>query len=449
MNKKTIISLLLLFPISFIYVASSQDKTIDQIIANVGDNYILKSEIENQFIQIESKTDFKGVDLKCNILEELLYQNLLLNQAALDSLTVSDKEIDSQLDRKLRYFVSQVGSEKKLEEYFNKSIIDIKTELRESLKKQMLSEKMQDKLTGNIKVTPSEVRQYFKSIPTDSIPIINEQIEYEQIVLFPVTTEIEKLAVKERLNGLRERILKGDKFSTLAVLYSEDPGSATKGGELGLLGRSDLVPEFAAIAFKLKDGEVSRIVETEYGYHIIQLIERLGEQINVRHILLTPKADPKSAVKSRSRLDSLATSIRLDSITFKKAAEKYSQDNDTKFNGGLAVNPYTNNSRFDIDQLDATTSYWLKKLKIGEISSPFEFTNEKAQKCYKIIRLKARYPTHKANLADDYQTLQEYSISLKKQEIMKNWVEKEQRTTYIHIDNSYKNCDFRYKGWIK
>jgi len=449
MIKKTLITLLLVFPISFIYIASSQDKTIDKIIATVGDNYILKSDIESQFIQLESKTDFKGVDLKCNILEELLYQNLLLNQAALDSLTVSDKEIDSQLDRKLRYFVSQVGSEKKLEEYFNKSITDIKAELRESLKKQMLSEKMQDKLTGSLKVTPSEVRQYFKEIVPDSIPKINEQVEYEQIVLFPVITETEKLAVKEKLNGLRDRILKGDKFSTLAVLYSEDPGSSTKGGELGLLGRSDLVPEFAAVAFKLKDGEVSRIVETEYGYHIIQLIERLGEQINVRHILLTPKVDPKSAVKARNRLDSLATAIRTDSITFKKAAGKYSQDNDTKFNGGLAVNPYTNNSRFDIDQLDATTSYWIKKLKPGEVSASFEFTNDKSQKCYKIIRLKALYPAHKANLKDDYQTLQEYSVSLKKQEIMKDWVAKEQKFTYVHIDNSYKNCDFKYKGWIK
>jgi peptidyl-prolyl cis-trans isomerase SurA len=449
MIKNTLITLLLLFPIPFIFIASSQDKTIDQVIAIVGDNYILKSDIENQFLQMESKTNFTGVDLKCNILEELLYQNLLLNQAALDSLVVSDKEIDSQLDRKLRYFVSQIGSEKKLEEYFNKSIIDIKAELRESLKKQMLSEKMQDKLTGSLKVSPSEVKQCFKNILPDSIPLINEQVEYEQIVLYPVITDAEKLAVKERLNGLRERILKGDKFSTLAVLYSEDPGSATKGGELGLLGRSDLVPEFAAIAFKLKDGEVSRIVETEYGYHIIQLIERLGEQINVRHILLTPKVDPKSAVKSRNRLDSLAIAIRLDSITFKKAAEKYSQDNDTKYNGGLAVNPYTNNSRFDIDQLDATTSYWIKKLKTGEISSPFEFTNDKAQKCYKIIRLKARYAAHKANLTDDYQTLQEYSIALKKQEIMKTWIEKEQKITYIHIDDSYKNCDFKYKGWVK
>lgn len=445
MIKKFIFLPLFIFQISLVL---SQDKVIDQIIAVVGDHYVLKSDIENQFLQ-ESTSNYTGVDLKCSILEGLLYQNLLLHQADLDSLTVSDKEIESQLDRRLRQIVSQVGSEKKLEESLNMSIFDIKIKLRESLKKQMLSEKMMDKLAGSIKVTPSEVRQIYKNIPVDSIPLINEQVEYEQIVIYPIITETEKLAVKERLNGLRERILKGDKFSTLAVLYSEDQGSAVKGGELGLLGRSDLVPEFAAVAFKLKEGEVSKIVESEYGYHIIQLIERLGEQINVRHILLIPKVDPKSAVRSRNRLDSLTTSIRLDSITFKKAAEKYSQDNNSKFNGGLAVNPYTSNSRFDIEQLDGTTSYWVKKLKTGEISSPFEFTDEKAQKCYKIIRLKARYPAHKANLSDDYQSIQEYAISLKKQEIMNAWVEKQQKVTYIKIDNSYANCDFHYKGWIK
>ena len=445
MIKKFIFLPLFILQISLVL---AQDKVIDQIIAVVGDHYVLKSDIENQFLQ-ESTSNYTGVDLKCSILEGLLYQNLLLHQADLDSLTVSDKEIESQLERRLRQIVSQVGSEKKLEESLNMSIFDIKIKLRESLKKQMLSEKMMDKLAGSIKVTPSEVRQIYKNIPVDSIPLINEQVEYEQIVIYPVITETEKLAVKERLNGLRERILKGDKFSTLAVLYSEDQGSAVKGGELGLLGRSDLVPEFAAVAFKLKEGEVSKIVESEYGYHIIQLIERLGEQINVRHILLIPKVDPKSAVRSRNRLDSLTTSIRLDSITFKKAAEKYSQDNNSKFNGGLAVNPYTSNSRFDIEQLDGTTSYWVKKLKTGEISSPFEFTDEKAQKCYKIIRLKARYPAHKANLTDDYQSIQEYAISLKKQEIMNAWVEKQQKVTYIKIDNSYSNCDFHYKGWIK
>ena len=446
---KKLFTILLFLQTAIISNGWSQDKIIDQVIAVVGDNYILKSEIENQFLQLESKTNFDGIDLKCNILEELLYQNLLLHQAAIDSLTVSDKEIDNQLDRRIRYFVSQVGSEKKLEEYFNKSILEIKTDLRESLKKQMLSEKMQDKLTGSLKVTPSEVRQYFKNIPKDSIPDINEQVEYEQIVIYPLITEKEKLAVKEKLNGFRERILKGDKFSTLAVLYSEDPGSAVKGGELGFVGRSDLVPEFAAVAFKLKDGEVSKIVETEYGFHIIQLIERLGEQINVRHILLTPKVDAVSAVKARSSLDSIARIIRLDSVSFKKAVELYSQDKDTKFNGGLAVNPYTNNSRFENDQLDKTTSYWLKKLKVGEISEPFEYTNEKSQKCYKIIRLKSKYPAHKANLSDDYQYIQDYSLNLKKQEIMKDWIEKEQKVTFINIDNSYRNCDFKYSGWIK
>ncbi len=439
------ITILLIFNIRLY----SQNKVVDQVIAVVGKNCVLKSEIESQFAQLESKSDYKGIDLKCDILEELLYQSLLLHQAELDSVEVTDKEVDAQLDRRIKYFVSQVGSEKKLEEYFNKSILEIKTDLRESLKKQMVSDKMQDKLTGSLKITPSEVRQFFKNMPADSIPTISEEVEYEQIVLYPIITEKEKLAVKEKLNGLRDRILKGDKFSTLAVLYSEDPGSSTKGGELGFVGRADLVPEFAAVAFKLKDGEVSKIVETEYGYHIIQLIERRGEQINIRHILITPQVDPTSAVKSRNRLDSIANAVITDSMKFNKAAEKYSQDIETRSNGGLAVNPYTNNSHFTVDQLDPVTSFWLKKLKTNNISSSFEFTDDKGKKCYKIIKLKARYPSHKASLSDDYQKIQEIALANKKQDIMKGWIEKEQKITYIHIDDSYLNCSFKYKGWIK
>ncbi len=448
MNKKTffIFSLIALF--GFSSQVFSQDKVIDQIIAIVGNNYILKSDIEGQFVQME-KTYNSEADLKCVILEGLLYQSILLHRAELDSVVVSDKEIDSQIDRKIKMFISQAGSEKRLEESIGKSISEIKILLRESLKKQMVAEKMMDKLTGSIKVTPSEVRQFFKDMPADSIPLVNEEIEYEQIVLYPTITEKEKLAVKAKLNELRERVLKGDKFSTLAVLYSEDMQSATKGGELGFLGRGDLVPEFSAVAFKLKDGEVSKIIETEFGFHIIQLIERRGEQINVRHILIAPKVDPVSAVYCRNKLDSISKIIKADSIKFNKAAEKYSKDNETRFNGGLAVNPYTNNSRFDLEQLDATTSYWIKKLRDGETSNPFEFTDEKVKKCYKIIKLKARYPSHKANLADDYQKIQEIAIAKKKQEIMKTWIEKEQKTTYVHIDNSYKNCNFTYKGWIK
>jgi len=440
---------LLIIIISLITTYSYSQKTnIDEIVAVVGKNYILKSEIENQYNQLEN-TNNKSVDLKCEILEELLYQNLLIHQSELDSIEISDKDVEAQLEHRLRYFVSQIGSEKKLEEYFNKSIVDIKNELRIALKKQMTAEKMQDKITGSIKVTPSEVRQFYNKLPADSIPTIDEEIEYQQIVIYPVITEQEKLAVKEKLNELRERILKGDKFSTLAVLYSEDPGSATKGGELGFVGRTDLVPEFAAVAFKLKDGEISKIVETEYGYHIIQLIERLGEQINVRHILITPKIDPNSAIKTRNKLDSIANIIRIDTITFYKAAEKYSQDANTKYNGGIAINPYTNNSHFSLDQLDPVTSYWIKKLKTNEISTPFEFTDDKGKKCYKIIQLKSRIPAHVANLKDDYQKVQEMAITSKKQDIMNKWVQKQQQETYIHIDNSYANCNYKFNGWIK
>lgn len=430
-------------------VCKSQDNVIDKIIAVVGDNYVLKSDIENQFLQYESKENFQVADLKCMILEELLYQNLLLNQAAKDSIIISDKELDSQLERRIRYFVSQIGSEKKLEEYFNKPIYEIKAELRESLKKQMLAERMMDKLTGTVKATPSEVRQYYRNLNRDSVPVINEQVEYQQIVLYPKITESEKLAVKEKLNGFRDRILKGDKFSALAALYSEDPGSAVKGGELGFMGRTDLVPEFSAVAFKLKEGEVSKIVETEFGYHIIQLIERLGEQINVRHMLLIPKPSYQSVIECRNRLDSIAKIVKSDSLTFEKAAEKFSHDKETMFNGGLAINQYTGNSRFETEHIGTAAKNWIAKLNTGETSQPFEFTDEKSKKGYKIIKVKAKYPAHKANLADDYQVLQDYAITARKKEIIGDWIQKQQGITYIQIDNSYKNCGFNYKGWIK
>lgn len=426
----------------------AQDNVVDQVVGVVGNNLILKSDIENQFIQLRGN-NYEGLDLKCEIFEDLLYQNLLIHQAGIDSLEVTDKEVDAQLDRRLRYFVAQIGSEQKLEEYFNKSILEIKADFREDLRKQLLAEKMQNKITEGIKINPSEVRDFFKKLAKDSIPYIDEEIEYEQITRKPQIPEEEKLAVKEKLNGFRERILNGEKFSTLAVLYSEDPGSAPKGGELGFVGRNDLVPEFAAVAFNLKANEVSKIVETEYGFHIIQLIERRGEQINVRHILLTPKVPFSDVIRVREYLDSIATLVRKEEYTFSSAAEKFSDDANTKMNGGLVVNPNSGNSHFTLEQADPQTAYYLKRLKVGEISSPFEYADDSRQKAYKIIRIRNKIPGHKANLKDDYQRIQEVALANKKQKAIDNWIKSMQESTFIMVDDSYKNCAFKHPGWIK
>lgn len=429
--------------VSFYFLFNNgYSQIVDKVVAVVGNNAILLSDVENQYYQTPNKKEYDAVDLKCNILEELIYQNFLIHQAEIDSVTVSDKEVEVEMDRRLRYFISQLGSEKRLEEYFNKSIIDIKADLRKALRKQMLAEKMQDKIVGKIKVTPSDVKNFYNNLNPDSIPIIDEQVEYQQIVIYPTISEKEKLEAKEKLNSIRERILKGENFATLAVLYSEDPGSAMRGGELGFFSRNDMVPEFSAVAFKLKEGEVSPIVETEYGYHIIQLIERRGEQINARHILITIKSSYEELFKAKQLAQKIYQKILSDSISFSKAASQYSMDKNSLYNEGIAYNPYNQSTRFNLDNLDPATARQIKDLKPGQITQPFEFVNEQGKQGYKIVKLLNRYPKHKANLKDDYNYIQQLTQEHLKQEAIKKWIQHKMKTTYFTIDSEFKNCEF-------
>jgi peptidyl-prolyl cis-trans isomerase SurA len=309
---------------------------------------------------------------------------------------------------------------------------------------------MQSKIATDVRVSPAEVKKFYSDIPKDSLPLIPTEYELLQIVKFPIVTREEKNKIKDRLNELRERIVKGEKFSTLAILYSEDVVSAKNGGELGLTNKSDLVPEFSAVAFNLQPGEVSKVVETEFGFHIIQLIERKGDQINVRHILMTPKTSASARAKTKFFLDSLSTKIRLDTLKFSQAALLYSEDENTRNNGGLMVNPYTGDSKFETKYLDPATNYVLKNssLKVGEISEPID-TKEKAKDAYKIILLKSKTEAHVANLEKDYKKIQDMALEKKKSELVDNWVKNKQKETYIHLDNSYKNCSFRFKNWLK
>ncbi len=438
---KTLSSIIILISL-FCLSALSQRIIIDKVIAVVGNNAILLSDVENQYNQTPNKGNYENIDLKCSILEELIYQNFLLHQAELDSVTVSDKEVESELDRRLRYFISQLGSEKKLEEYFNKNILDIKADLRKSLRKQMIAERMQEKVVGKIKVTPSDVRNFFKSLPEDSIPIVEEHLEYQQIVIYPVVSDKDKLEAKEKLENIRNRIIKGESFNTLAVLYSEDPGSALKGGELGFFSRSDMVPEFSGAAFKLKEREVSPIVETDFGFHIIQLIEKRGELINARHILLTVKSSFEEQIKAQKKLQEIYQKIIADSISFSKAVTLYSMDKNTAYNEGLAINPYTNSTRIEKENIDPATLRQLEKLNEGQISPVFEFFDEKGKKGYKIVKLKAKYPAHKANLNNDYYFLQQLTQEHLRAQTIKKWVESKSKTTYFAIDEDFKRCEF-------
>jgi peptidyl-prolyl cis-trans isomerase SurA len=433
----------------YLPVLFSQTKVVDQVVAVVGSKPILLSDIENQFYQLKSQGYESPGDAKCEILEDLMYQKLLLNQADLDSVEVSAKEVESTLDSRFRYFISEIGSEEKLEEYFGKSIIEMKEDFRENIKEQLLTQRMQEKITGDIKITPSEVRTYFQKIHPDSLPYFNTEIELQQIVLKPKVSLEEKTKVREKINELRERIINGDKFSTLAVLYSEDPGSSKKGGELGFLSRGELVPEFAAVAFNLKETEVSKIVETEFGFHIIQLIERKGDMANVRHILLTPKPTIEEVMIIEKRLDSIAKEIRNGNLTFENAVLKYSEDEQSKNNNGVIINNYTGNTKFETNQIDAPTSYAIRDLNVGDISKVFQSSDERGKLSFKFVKLKSKSLPHKANLADDYQRIQEIALEQKKQKTISNWIANQQNNTYIKIDESFGNCKFDRINWSK
>ncbi len=420
---------------------------VDKIIAQVGDEIILKSDLETQLAQYQQSGYTIDDEARCIILEELLIQNLMLDQAKLDSIEVSEEQIQGEIDRRLRYFIAQFGSQEALEKFYHKSILEIKAEFHDLIKNQLLIQQMQNKILGEVKITPAEVRKYFNNIPKDSLPYINAQVELAQIVKKPVISESEKSAVREKLNGIRNRILNGEDFGTLAYLYSEDPGSAKNNGELGFLPRTALVKEFAKVAFSLKEGEVSEIVETEYGFHIIQLIEKKGEEANFRHILLKPKVNPYALLKAKQQLDSIKQLIETsDSLTFAMAAKRFSDDKETKGNGGKIINPNTGMTTFEMSelgQIDPTLTKKKKKMKPGEITEPLLFTDpQTGESAYRIVQLINYMPPHTANLRDDYQRLQEAALNEKKNRLLENWIKNKIKNTYVRIDSQYKNCTF-------
>jgi len=447
MRKLIFIAVLTIF--SSLSLVKAQNNVVDQIVAIVGNEPVLKSDIENEFMKAQAENRISGAfDYKAFLLEEQLIQKLLLAQAKLDSITVTETEVENQLNQRIEAFISRIGSREKLEKYFQKSLIEIKDEFRDDIKNGMITQRMQAKITEHIRVTPSEVRHFYKSLPKDSLPDMPAELEIQQIVAKPKITVAEKERIRKRLREFRERILKGESFATLAVLYTEDLASVKKGGELGYTVRTKLVPEFANAAFNLKPGKISKIIETEYGFHIIKLVDRKGERINVRHILLIPKIAEEERTNAIERLDSIAKGIREGKSDFKTAAFYFSEDKDTKNNGGLIVDKRTSNSRIPLAALPPTLSKQVSALKLGEISDPF-LESARSGDEYKIIKIKAIHKSHKANLNDDWSNFEQMLISKKSQKVMERWIQNKLKTTYIHIDDSYKNTKFRYKGWIK
>ena len=447
MNTKFI---LLLVVSLFSTVLKAQDNVIDEVIAVVGDKAVLKSDIENQYYQYRSQY-VNEAQPKCLILENLLFQKILLHQAEIDSIEVPETEVEANLARRIDYFIKQVGSQEKLEEYFGKTILEIKSDFKSDMRDQMIIEKMRNEITKNVRVTPEEIKDYFTHLPADSLTLYPKQYVLEHIVKQPVISDEERWRIRKKLNEFRDRIKNGEKFSTLAVLYSEDPGTAAKGGELGYMGRADLVPEFAKAAFSMKTpGEMSNIIETDFGFHLIQLIDRRGDRVNVRHILLVPKVKTKDLMDAKAKLDSIRQAIISfkDSLTFEKAAEMNSDDKETKNNGGLMLNPKTGKSNFELQDMDKTIQDLVTKMKPGEISVPFLSINRAGKKEMQIIRLVKVIPMHKMNLKDDYQDIQNRALAEKKQKKINEWIQEKIKETYIHIDDSYKRCDFQY-NWLK
>ncbi len=437
-----------LFLLISFQVFSQDEKVIDQVIAVVGDDPILLSEVETQAMQLKSQGYSGASDVNCEILEEMLFQKLLLKQANQDSLEVTSAEVENELDRRLNMFIRQLGSEQKLEEYYQKTIPEIKSDFRDMIREQMLTQQMQQKLTNDINITPAEVRQHFNSISEDSIPVVPATYKIKQIAIYPKVSEKEKQRCLDKINEIRDRILDGENFSTLAVLYSDDPGSAQKGGELGFVGRTDLVPEFATTAFDMdEDDPVSRVVETEFGYHILKLIERKGNQVNVRHILISPKTGQEEQRKAKEKLRNIRTQIIADSISFENAAELYSEDENTKNSGGTVMNPETGETKLEASDLDPMIRSDVENLDEGEISNVIRTRDERGKTVFKLFKLDQKTEKHTANLKQDYQRYKDITMNKKKEKIIRKWIENQLKHTYINIDPSYQNCEFQYTDW--
>jgi peptidyl-prolyl cis-trans isomerase SurA len=449
MFKKALAVFTMIVCLTGSYSLFAQDKIVDQIVAVVGNNIILKSDIEEMYRNNQAQGITSDGDMKCEILEDLLVEKLLVAEAQLDTnIVVTDSQINQQLDQRMQYFIKNLGSEKAVEAYFGKSIIEIKASLQEVIKNQLLTQQMRNTIIKDVAITPAEVRYKVRSAKTEDLPMVEPQVEYAQISVYPPISIEEENRIKARLREFKKRIENGENFATLAVLYSEGP-SAPNGGELGYMGRAQLDPSYAAVAFNLRGDRVSNVVKSDFGYHIIQLIDRRGEQVNTRHIILKPKPSAEAMKDASTRLDSLASAIRQNKIPFEDAALHYSADKNSRNGGGVAINPYTMSSKWKKQELDPDVSKVLDRLKENEISDPFQTIDDKQRTVFKVIKLISRSKEHRANIQDDYQLLSDMYLQQKQEEALNKWISERQAKTYIRIDDSYVNCNFKFKNWIK
>ena len=416
---------------------------IDQIVGVVGDNIIMQSEIEIEFAQLRKEFPQAPDTMKCEILKQRLVDKVMLCKAQLDSIVVSDDRVEGELEKRLQYFARQMGGIKAMEEFYGKSITEIKATNREKIKDGLLVQEVQQKALKDIKVSPTDIKKYFNELAeTDSLPFYSAEVEIAQIVLQPKVSKEAKEIAYEKISELRERIVNGESFNTLALIYSDDKGSATNGGDLGFFTRGDMVPEFEATAFRLRPDSVSKIIETKFGYHILKLVDRKGDNIDVRHILIRPKIFTTDIQKARELLDSILWQVKIDSITFEKAAKKYSDDVQTKSNGGFITEGSTGTTKVPIDELDKSLYFRIEGMKAGEISEPELITlpGPDREQAWRVLYLKSESKPHRANLRDDYQKFQAIAKNRKKAKALNDFINKNKKQFYIHISDEYKNC---------
>ncbi len=435
-------------------LGQSATNVIDEVIWVVGDEAILKSEVEETRVDAQMQGERFNGDPYCIIPEQLAVQKLFLHQAAIDSITVSDADVFNAVDGKIERYIQAYGSREKLEEYIERPLSQFRNQLFELEKNGELMRQVQMNIIKNTKVTPAQVRNYFKNVPEDSLPFVPTTVEVQLFTRAPKISQEEIDRIKADLRSYTERVNSGmDRFSTLAVMYSED-GSASKGGELGFMSRTDLVPEFANVAFSLTDpNTVSKIVESEYGFHIIQLIEKRGEKVNVRHILRKPRATDQEVMDCVHFLDSVCDDIRRGKFTFEECLPYLSDDKDTRNNYGNMVytDPQTfqTSSRFEMVNLPTEIARVVTNMQIGEISKPFTMINHQGKEVVAVVKLKNRINGHRASMKEDYQVLQETMLEKLNEAKINEWIREKQKTTYVRINGDWRNCEFQYPGWIK
>ena len=427
-------------------IAQAQPKTVDGVAAIVGGDIILKSEIEEQY-EVFNRQNFGQSVTYCEVFEELLFQKLLIHHAEIDSVTVGEEEVEANMERRIQQLIMQMGDQQKLEEFYEKSVVEIKEEMRELIHDQLVAQRMQMTVVEGIEVTPSEVRSFYESLPSDSVPLINAEVELSQIVKYPEVSKEAEQEVIDELMALKERIENGTSFSSLDILYSEDPGSNKKGGEYKGIQRGVFVKEFEAVAFNLRKGQISDPFKTEFGYHIVQLLEKRGEELDLRHILIKPKLSQADLQEAKNFLDSLTSAINAGEMTFEEAARRFSEDENTRFNGGQMSNFQNGNNKFEISQLDRNLFGMVNNMTSKEISESTFFVSDDQREAFRIIRLDKKYEPHRANLDLDFTRIKGFALQEKQARTVNEWKEEKLQETFVRVNEGYYPCEEFLDDW--